>query len=170
MQRPAHWCAGGALFLLVQCSPLVLGQDDSLCPGVSLKTYIGAYAAVELLQDVRVAGPLADLLGSELAHFKRNLEVAGPIDLISGQLSLSGNASHQGGLEEAVLCISLRDSTVSAALFSKSVIGIYANLDHYDQVSRCIKDWITSVNVSHSARLSMPENVVVHSQASEKLP
>lgn len=161
------WCRGSVLLLVLQWGVAGTGHGELPCPGEGLEVYIGSYQSVQLLNDPRVAIPLRRLLGTHLPHFKRNLEVAGPVDLISGHLAVSGNAPHQGGLEEAVLCVSLRDASVSAALLSSNRIRIYTPHERYDQISRCIKDWISSANVGHNARLVMPDNVILDQAAGE---
>jgi hypothetical protein len=89
------------------------------------------------------------LLGSEMNHFSRNLYVRGSVDLISGSLSLAGNAAYGGGAEEAVLCVSTYDNTVSAAIFTIGTITVYSEYPDYNSQSLCIKDWITHVSSGH---------------------
>jgi hypothetical protein len=64
--------------------------------------YTGSYDTDALLNEPVVRTSLERLLGSEMQHFSSNLYVRGSVDLISGSLSLSGNAAHGGGTEEAV--------------------------------------------------------------------
>jgi hypothetical protein len=124
-----------------------------------LRTYAGSYATDGLLGHARVRPRLAALLGTERAHLERNLGVRGSVDVIGGELSIEGNASHGGTEEEAVVCIGGDGPTVTAAIFSSGVITVYAGVSSYDAITRCIKDWITQVNSRHRDRLVQPANV-----------
>lgn len=121
--------------------------------------YTGSYDTDALLNEPVVRTSLERLLGSEMQHFSNNLNVRGSVDLISGSLSLSGNAAHGGGAEEAVLCVSMYNSTVSAAIFSIGTITVYSEYPDYNSQGLCIKDWITQVNSGHRDRLAVPANV-----------
>jgi hypothetical protein len=129
-------------------------------PGATmLRTYAGSYDTDGLLRHARVRPQLQALLGTEMAHLERNLEVRGSVDVIGGELSVEGNASHGGTEEEAVVCVSGDGSTVSAAILAGSTITVYAAASSYDEVTRCIKDWITQANSRHRDRLAQPGNV-----------
>lgn len=114
-----------------------------------LRTYAGSYDTDGLLRHPRVRPQLAALLGSERAHLERNLEVRGSVDVVGGELSIDGNAAHGGTEEEAVVCISGDGPTVTAAILSGGVITVYAGVNGYDEITRCIKDWITQANSRH---------------------
>lgn len=125
----------------------------------SLLHYAGTYDATGLLTEPVVETALESLLGGDLNHFRRNLEVRGSIDLLAGILSVSGNASHAGGSEEAVLCVATLNGEVSAAIFTAGIITVYSNHSKYVLQNLCIKDWITQVNSGHRDRFVQPENV-----------
>ncbi len=63
------------------------------------------------------------------AHLKRNLDVRGPVDLVSCHLVLSGNADHMGGEENAIIDVNLYSGAVTAALLSHGSINIYLDKD-----------------------------------------
>lgn len=123
--------------------------------------YAGSYDTDALLREPFVSGSLDTLLGPKKQHFMANLDVRGSVDLVSGVLSLAGNAVHHGGEEEAVLCLEPRNCAVSAALLSEGVITVYSSSPDYDGQNLCIKDWITQVNSAHRDRLWKPDNVQV---------
>jgi hypothetical protein len=79
-----------------------------------------------LLRHRDVRPQLVRLLGNELAHLENNLFVRGSVDVISGVLSVQGNAAHMGTEEEAVVCISTYDLQVSAAILSERKIAIFS--------------------------------------------
>ena len=124
-----------------------------------LQKYAGSDDTDALLNEPPVRHALRRLLGDELPHLELNLNVRGSVDLISGTLSLSGNAPHQGTEEEAVVCISGYNLEVSAAIFSKGNVTVYSRVPQYDYLPLCIKDWITLVNSSHQDRMTAPGNV-----------
>lgn len=146
------------LLILLQVLPVTARADGCPCTE-GLESHIGSRNINALITDSRVDAPLRSLLGDALPHLIDNLDVAGAIDLVDGALSLAGNAVHGGGLEEAVLCVSLRDGSVSAAIFSENRITVYSQRTRYVDQTLCIKDWITLVNSGHTDRLQMPANV-----------
>ncbi len=121
--------------------------------------YAGSYDTDAFLNEPAVRTSLARLLGGQLQHLLDNLDVRGEVDLVSGSLSLSGNAAHSGGIEEAVVCVSTYDGSVSAAVFSNGIITVYAQHPDYVAQGLCIKDWITLVNSGHRDRSTQPANV-----------
>lgn len=147
--------------LLLSCTLLVTPAPAADVAGGKslLQKYAGSYDTDALLSEPVVRNSLERLLGSEMKHLTRNLNVHGPVDLVSGSLSLSGNAAHGGGSEEAVLCVSTYNSTVSAAIFSRSTIAVFSEHPDYNSQDLCIKDWITLVNSGHRDRLEAPANV-----------
>jgi hypothetical protein len=152
----------GIALLLLQQGFSVSAVDDPCPPGPSLARFIGSYDSDALLRDPQVDGPLRALLGDQYTHLIENLDVRGRVDLIAPELSLPGNAVHGGGIEEAVLCVSLYDGTVSAAIFSQGEISVYSPRSDYTAQGLCIKDWITQVNSGHKDRLRQPDNVRMH--------
>ncbi|MGB5324290.1 MAG: hypothetical protein WBN40_02545 [Pseudomonadales bacterium] len=149
-------CMTGAALLCLQQAALA---DSSPCdPDSGLKQYIGSYDTDALLRDPRIDGPLRTLLGEQYSQLINNLDVRGSVDLVSGDLSLAGNAIHGGGLEEAVVCVSLFDGAVSAALYTQGKISVYSRDQDYSAQPLCIKDWITQVNSGHTDRRRIPDN------------
>lgn len=149
----------GLALLLLQQGFSVTATDDPCPPDPSLAQFIGSYDSDALLRDPRVDGPLRALLGDQYTHLIENLDVRGRVDLIAPELSLPGNAIHGGGIEEAVLCVSLQDGRVSAAIFSEGAVTVYSPRPDYLALGLCIKDWITQVNSGHWDRLRQPQNV-----------
>jgi hypothetical protein len=123
--------------------------------------WAGNYNTEGFLKDPAVRGELWKLLGSEMDHFIRNLNVRGGVDLSGETLSVNGNAPHQGTEEEAIACVTVLpvNTIVEAAIFSKGAVTIYARVNTYEDASICIKDWITLVNSHHIDRLKQPANV-----------
>ena len=136
------------------------GEEISSSPTETLLTrYAGNYDVESLLGEPFVHTGLRSLLGTDLEHFMHNLNVRGKVDVISGTLAVAGNAPHQGGVEEAILCVTPHNRQVSAAIFSQGEIKIYSTTRDYQSLTLCIKDWITQVNSGHIDRQVIPANV-----------
>ena len=138
---------------------IALAQTKEARAKAMVAKWAGSDDTDALLADPAVKAQLTRLLGKELAHLKQNLDVRGSVDLISGVLALSGNATHGGGEEEAVVCIAPMGPVVQAAILSKGVITAYAADGKYDSLLLCIKDWITQANSKHDDRFQQPKNV-----------
>lgn len=124
-----------------------------------LRRYAGEYTWDHLFEEPPVKAELNRLLGPELEHLKRNLFVAGSIDLIGGYLAISGNAAHQGGEEEAIACIAEKPVAVHVAILTGGRIKVYSRATGYEGVPICIMDWITQANSEHRDRFQRPANV-----------
>jgi hypothetical protein len=124
-----------------------------------VRKYANTDLGFRLLNEPRVRAVLVHLLGNHLQQLERNLDVSGPVDLIGGSLSVSGNAPHQGGEEEGIVCVASYDLSVYAAILSGGTIEVFTAADSYAALSQCIKDWITQVNSGHRDRFEPPTNV-----------
>jgi len=123
--------------------------------------YVGQPNGDILLKEPVVRAQLDAQVGRQLPRLLRNLNVASDVELIGGALAVSGNAAHQGGEEEAIVCITEVGTAplVEAAIFSKGRISIYAKAAQYEYLMRCVKDWVTQVNSGHRDRMVQPKNV-----------
>lgn len=153
------WSITTVFLCFVFLIPGWLGAESDSESVAELQKYIGSYDTDALLNEPAIQEKFNELLGADKDHLIRNLDVRGAVDLLSGSLSLVGNAVHGGGIEEAVLCVSIYDNTVNAAIFSEGRITIYSESPDYDSQSLCIKDWITQVNSLHQDRFKAPSNV-----------
>ncbi len=103
--------------------------------------------AGQLDTDPAVQGHLRRLPDNVREHLQRNLDVRGPVDLVSCHLVLEGNAEHQGGLENAILDVNLYSGAVTVGLLSAGRITIYLDADRtagssYDAaVPRAVRTW-----------------------------
>ena len=135
-------------------------QRPPASPGEEmLRKYAGSYDTDALLHEPQIRERLLRLLGEELPHLERNLDVKGSIDVIGGVLSVSGNAPHQGTEEEAVVCVNATNLEVSAAILSRGIVTVYSAAGQYASLPLCVKDWITLANSAHHDRMTKPANV-----------
>lgn len=151
--RTALLCAG------LIASGLSSASAQSPRPRSLVERYAGTYIWDRMLKEPPVRRELVQLLGSELSHLEQNLFVAGSIDLIGGSLAISGNAAHQGGLEEAMVCIAEKPIAVHAAMLTGGRIKVYSRAKGYEGLPICIMDWITQANSEHRDRFQKPANV-----------
>lgn len=136
-------------------------QGDASAARAMITQWAGSYDTDALLKQPAVRAQLQQLLGPELEHLERNLNVSGAVEVISESLSVSGNAPHQGTEEEAIVCVLPYNMTVEAAILSKGVITVYTRAEKYEYTNRCIQDWITLANSGHVDRIRPPANVRV---------
>jgi hypothetical protein len=151
--------AASALALSLLIAPLAASAQASGRP--LLKKYIGNPDTDALLREPAVQSQLQALVGKQLPHLLRNLNVRSDVELIGGALALVGNAARGGGVEEGIVCIADHGPTplIEAAIFSKGKIAVYAKAAQYDYLMICIKDWITQVNSGYRDRMTQPKNV-----------
>jgi len=138
-------------------------QGDEASQRVFIAKWAGSYNSEGFLKEPAVRGELLKLLGAELDHLFRNLNVRGAVDLDDETLSVNGNAPHQGTEEEAIVCVTVLplNTIIEAAILSKDAVTIYTRDATYENASICIKDWITLVNSGHVDRVKQPANVQV---------
>lgn len=106
------------------------------CQGklASLQSYAGDYDGHKLLAEPGIALSLKFILGQALSRLRRNLSVAGPIDLISCHLVLEGNAPMGGGSENAIVDVALSSGAVVAAILSRGRIRVYVADGRYSRI------------------------------------
>jgi hypothetical protein len=159
---------GRAAWLALLLAHLVCGSvlAQSVDPNAGkqlLRELAGSDDWDALLRHPKIRPQLQQLLGAALPHLRNNLAVSGSVDVVGGDLTVNGNAPHQGTEEEAVVCVSTYNLEVIAAIYSKGIVTTYSRKKTYDELSRCIKDWVTLVNSKHRDRVQQPKNVRIAS-------
>jgi hypothetical protein len=105
-----------------------------------LVPFIGTYRIQEVLDDPMAAAALARLVPEAArAAIPRNLQVAGPVDFISGYLVLSGNAPHAGGEDEAQVWLKVYDGSAIVVLVQGGVRTLYAAESRYSYLPRVLR-------------------------------
>ena len=134
-----------------------------------LQSYAGNYIGdMNLLAVPPVAARLAELPASLRRHFERNLDVAGPIDLIGCHLVLSGNAPHMGPEENAIVDLNLYSGAVTLAIHSRGRSDIYLDKNPtagtigglYDAVPGAVQEWAIMADMGFPYQ--KPASVRVH--------
>lgn len=126
-----------------------------------LHKYIGTYQSEEgpLFTDPTVKKAMAETFGDKLPHLLKNLEVRGPVNFISGNLVLSGNAPHLGGSDMAILVINTYRGSVHGAISSGEEIEVFSTVEKYRYLPLALKDWIVIVQSGLKHRSTKPAGV-----------
>jgi hypothetical protein len=149
-----------AFLLTVHLSCSAFAQSPAVAPRAELlREFAGSDNTDALLRHPLVRLQLQQLLRGDLAHLERNLNVKGPVDVIGGWLSISGNAPHGGTEQEAVVCVSTHNTEVVAAIYSSGIVTAFSRDGSYSNLPLCIKDWVTQANSRHKDRSQQPPNV-----------
>ncbi|MDQ3800630.1 MAG: hypothetical protein M3384_14370 [Acidobacteriota bacterium] len=110
----------------------------------ALKNYAGEYANDKVLKNSVLRKLLVGLVGSsKLKTIEHYTTVAGPVDMISGDIVVSGCAPHQCSDKSAVVVAVLATNEVHAAIFENEEIVIYSKQKTYDYLPEGLKDWVT---------------------------
>lgn len=83
-------------------------------------------AQIDLFERGAVAAALRALLGPRVAALRANLAVVTPLQRHGRIYALSGNAAHQGGIEQAYILIDPARRAVQVGLWEKGKLRVYA--------------------------------------------
>ena len=133
-----------------------------------LAAYIGTYRYDKVLDDPAVRAALVSLGGTETDVIVENLTVAAPIDFISGQLVLRGNAPHRGGLEEAIVLVRIFDGTVRAALLHQGHMSLYARDAEYAYLPPVLQTFLQA-RPTEIKPATLPPGVLWEGRSSRRL-
>ncbi|MBB5984497.1 hypothetical protein [Sphingobium lignivorans] len=89
--------------------------------------YPGSYARdnIDLFDKGAVAAALRSRLGPKMEVLKTNLNVVGPLGRQGNLYYISGNAQHQGGVEQAYVLIDPARKAVQVGLWEKGKLTVY---------------------------------------------
>jgi hypothetical protein len=153
-----------AMHLAALCAG-VLAASTAVAQGkpYDAKALVAKYAGnpdyPALFKEPAVQAQMQKIVGPQMKQLMDHLSVAGDIELVGGALTVSGNAPHAGGIDEAIVCISPFGPVVEAAIASKGKVTVYSKDGNYEYLMRCVKDWITQYNSEHRDRMQQPKNV-----------
>ena len=122
-----------------------------------LKVYVNTYNDEKIFNDKFVSKSLQKLLGKEKSHLLENLSVRGPIDMISGELVISGIAPHQGGSEEGIVSINIYSGEITAVIYSNKKFKIYTHQNKYDYLPRSIQNFL----ILSTSNRNLPKNAIM---------
>ncbi len=81
---------------------------------------------IDIFDKGAVAATLKMLLGPKMAIFQRNLSAVSPLQRAGRYFYLSGNAPHQGGVEQAYLMIDPARREVQVGLWERGKLTVYS--------------------------------------------
>jgi hypothetical protein len=90
--------------------------------------YPGEYSKdnIDIFDEGDVAAALKTLLGPKMAAFQTNLSTVSPLQRAGSYFYLSGNAPHQGGVEQAYLMIDPTRREVQVGLWERGKLTVYS--------------------------------------------
>jgi hypothetical protein len=90
--------------------------------------YPGEYSKdnIDIFDKGAVAAALKTLLGPKMAVFQRNLSAVSPLERAGRYYYLSGNAPHQGGVEQAYLMVDPTRREVQVGLWERGKLTVYS--------------------------------------------
>ncbi len=110
----------------------------------TLKPYVGEYANQKVLKHPIVHRLLADLVGlKKVKTIEHYTLAAGPVDMISGDVVVSGCAPHECSDKSAVVVIVPFTKKTHAAILQNSEIMIYSTEKTYHYLPDGLRNWIT---------------------------
>lgn len=158
-----YFSAASTLLMLLQaaCSPAASDANAEPFGETLIARYIATWELDAFFAEPIIAAELEALLGAQRDDVMRALDATGGIEYYGGGLSVSGNAAHAGGENEAIVCVQPfgTDVQVHVGHFVHGAITVYTRQPRYDFLPTCIKDWIGLENAAHAHRLRQPENV-----------
>lgn len=133
---------GGGLFTLCQGSaPANTPEPAPSGPGTPVQglpvewhtlaslvdKYPGSYSEdnIDLFDQGAVAAALRTLLGDKLTVLKTNLSVVSPLQRFGNLYYLSGNAPHQGGVDQAYVILDPTRRAVQVGLWERGKLTVY---------------------------------------------
>ena len=170
MRRAISAAAAGGAVALALCAGATLAQTPAQQQAQARETQARALLAKYatspgkddtdgLLKEPAVRAELQRVIGNQLPRLMQNLNVRGPVDVVGGALTISGNAPHQGGEEGAVICVNPWGPQVDAAIYSRGRVTLFSKAEKYEYAMLCVKDWITVANTQYRDRMYQPKNV-----------
>ena len=115
----------------VQPGPAIVGQGVP-AEWNNLASLVGKYPGdyskenIDIFDKGAVAAALNALLGPKMAVLKTNLSTVSPLQRAGRYFYLSGNAPHQGGVEQAYLMIDPARREVQVGLWERGKLTVYS--------------------------------------------
>ena len=111
----------------------------------TLKNYVGEIANTKVLKNSAFRKLLIGLVGSSrVKTIEHYTIVQGPVDMISGDVVISGCAPHECSDKSAIVVAVLAMNEVHAAIFENGEIVIYSKQKTYNYLPEGLKNWVTT--------------------------
>jgi hypothetical protein len=103
-------------------------------------------------------GPIADALrnvaGDKFDTLRSNLAVAGPLQKSQGVYYITGNAPHQGGVDQAYVLIDPLQQAVEVGLWQNGTLGVYATPGKSITKPEDVTTMIANATPTHAATVA----------------
>lgn len=140
----------------------------------TLSKYIGSDPG-EFLRVGDVSSRIQAVLGKSATQLLRNLEVSGSVGLIDCELTVEGNARHEGGEQNAILSFNIYNGATTAGILSGGKVTIFTSISSasdpakYSYLPAHVRDWAFIATRGFNSRENPPAGVVVR-QSDRALP
>ena len=141
----AAFCLGIFFFTDVSAQKKHAKKQTNSSSLKTVKNYVGEIANDKVLKNTAFRKLLISLVGSgKVKTIEHYTTVQGPVDMISGDVVISGCAPHECSDKSAVVVAVLATNEVHAAIFENEEIVIYSKQKTYDYLPEGLKNWITT--------------------------
>ncbi len=150
--------------LLLAALPISLQAQGRLTPQQHqrLMSYVNSDDGQKLLADPIVKAQLAHLMGPQVSHLLKDLDVHGPIGVQDGMLILTGNAPNMGMEENGFIGVKLYNGEVVACIFTHGHVEVFTKQPKFDYLSQAVHQWAVWILASAQLQGRQPANVVMH--------
>jgi hypothetical protein len=127
------------------CAPPAVNSSVKPLPAAAQKRLlrdVASYTTDAFLADTLVRPHLSRLLGDELPHLRKNIDVRGSAAFSSGMVYVTGNAPHQGGEEHGFVGIDSYSGQICAALLSQGKFEVYGAGMNRSALPVALREWI----------------------------
>ncbi len=119
------------------------------------------------LRDAAIKSRIQTLLGPAMRRFLESLQVSGPVALIDCELTVEGNAPHEGGIQNAILSFNLSNGAMTAGLLDHGRVTIVTSEvsatkpSNYSYLPAHVRDWAFVAINGFRARGTPPAGIIV---------
>ncbi|MFA5803573.1 MAG: hypothetical protein WC879_02920 [Melioribacteraceae bacterium] len=125
-----------------------------------LKKYVGDRSHERLFADPSLKKSMRQMLKNEYKRLLDNISVTSPVNLIDGNLVISGNAPHKGDEERGIIVIELYSGQIHVGFFSNGLITIYSSEENYKYLPNSLIKWVDECNAGFQLNeVKKPNNV-----------
>ncbi len=140
------FCLGAFFSADVSAQKKRVKKQTNLTSLKSLKNYVGEDDGWDkAFKNSALRKLLSALAGTrKIETIQHYTTVGGGVDMISGDVVISGCAPHECSDKSAIVIAVLATNEVHAAIFENEEIIIYSKQKTYDYLPSSLKDWITT--------------------------
>lgn len=123
----------------------------------NLPSQVGKYQnQIDLFEHGPISVELKELLGDSLPVLRRNLEVAGPLQKDGDTYYMTGNAPHQGGMDQAYLLISPAQKGLEVGIWQNGKLSTWKTPDTSIAIPADVQRMLTNAKAMPAGAASGP--------------